>query len=413
MMRLSLSVFCAVWLFSVCANATEPHWNQIHGPNHDNKSFSTGIARSWSKEGPPLLWKIENLGAAYSNLAFFDKTMYTMGDVGGKCLLFSLDAKTGNTNWAVAVGRAGNPGQRNGPRATPVTDGQRVFAYGQYGDLLCVDAKTGEKIWSKNVVEDWGAKFANVWGYSTSPILDGEQLVLPIGGEEGTLIAFDKDGKVIWRSKELKDGAPYPPVVPAVFGGVRQYLLFSNSGLYGVEAASGKILWGAERPSVRPVCTVPVVKDDLVLIHSADELGTNIYRISKQGDQFAVEQVFEDQTIKNLHRGNILVGNHVYFNADGNFTCMDITTGEVAWTVRSIVKFSLTYVDGLLILRSEMGDGPVVLVEPSPEGYKEKGRFDRPERTDFESWTYPIVVNGRLYLRDQHILFCYDLMPSR
>ena len=406
--------FCvALPILFATGNAGEPDWNQFLGPNHNNKSFSTGIARSWSEEGPPLLWKIDHLGAAYSNLAFFGKTMYTMGDVGKECFLFSLDAETGDTHWAVVVGKSGNPGQRNGPRATPVTDGQRVFAYGQYGDLLCVDAETGKKIWSKNVAEDWGAKFANVWGYSASPILDGEQLVLPIGGEGGTVIAFDKNGNVIWRSAELTDGAPYPPVVPAVFDGVRQYILLSNSGLYGMDASNGKILWGTERPSVRPVCTPAVVKDDLVLVHSADELGTNIYRITKRDEKFAVEQIFEDRTIKNLHRGNILIGDYVYFSADGSFTCMDITSGKIAWAVKNVVKFSPTYVDGLLVLRSEAGDGPVVLVEPSPVGYKELGRFDRPERTDFDSWTYPVVVNGRLYLRDQHILFCYDLMPNR
>lgn len=391
--------------------AAEPNWNQFRGPNHDNKSFTTGIAKTWPEEGPRLLWKKDDLGQGYSHLSFFDDWMFTAGDIGEQCLLIAMDRHTGERKWASVIGRSGVVGRYFGPRATPSVDGKHVFAYGQYGDLLCVEMATGKEVWRLNAERDWGGKFMNNWGFSSSPILDDERILLPVGGQGGTLVAFDKDGKTLWRTKSLKDNAPYCSIVPAVLGGLKQYLLFTGTGLYGVDVKNGAILWGTDRPTDRPVCSDPVYKDDVVLVSSAYRMGSYGYRVTKKGDAFSAEEIYRDTRLLNHHGGMILHGDHVYMTSERNLACMEIRTGKVLWENRSVGKGSLTFVDGHLIVRSESGDGTVALVEANPEKYVEKGRFDQPDRSDKNSWTYPMIVDGRLYVRDQNVLLCYDLRP--
>ena len=404
-------------LFFLCLTAAsvgaEPDWNQFRGPNHDNKCFTTGIAKAWPKGGPKLLWKIDDLGQGYSNLSFFGDTMFTMGDIGDECLLIAMDRSTGQRKWTAVVGDSGVVGRYYGPRSTPAVDGKRVFGYGQYGDFVCVDMETGKEIWGGDVVADLGGRYMNNWGYASSPIFDtvnGEELVLvPVGGDGGTLIAFKKDGKQAWRTKDLKDPAPYMSIVPATLVGKKQYLLFTGSGLYGVDPDGGGILWGTDRPSSRPVCSDPVFLDDIVLCASAYNMGANAYRISKDGEKFKADQVYADSKLLNHHGGIVLHDGHVYMTGERSLFCVDLKTGKIAWENRSVGKGSVTFVDDHLIVRSETGDGAIALIEATPLEYREKGRFDQPDRSDKNSWTYPVVVDGKMYLRDQNVLLCYEL----
>lgn len=408
-----MNVFAKTLGLFICLSfvlqAEEPNWNQFRGPNHDNHSFSTDIVKSWPKEGPKLLWKIDNIGEGYSNVSFFDDMMFTMGDVGDDCFLFALDKKTGKEIWKSAVGDAGTVGRYIGPRATPAVDGERIFAFGQFGDFVCFDMKTGKELWGGNVAKELGGRYMSNWGFSSSPIFDDDLVLLPIGGEDGTLVAFHKDGQRAWRTGGLKDGAPYSSIVPAVFSGKKQYLLFTGTGLYGVDAKDGAILWGTDRPSERPVCSDPVFKDDIVLIASAYNIGANAYKIAEKDGKFSAEQVYADPKLLNHHGGMILVGDHVYMTGEKDLFCVNIKTGETVWRDRSVGKGSVSYVDGHLIVRSEKADGQIALVEATPEEYREKGRFDEPEGTDKHNWPYPVIVDGKMYVRDQNLLYCYDL----
>ncbi|MDR2115199.1 MAG: PQQ-binding-like beta-propeller repeat protein [Planctomycetaceae bacterium] len=408
---ISRLIFVLTLLFSVlCTSfAEEPNWNQFRGPNHDNKSFSTGIAQSWSEGNPKLLWKIDDLGEGYSNLSFYGNTMFTMGDIGENCFLFALDKTTGKKIWSTLVGKSGSVGRYFGPRSTPAVDGQFVFAYSQFGDFICVDMKTGKEIWGGDVVEQLGGKYMNMWGFASSPIFDGENVLVPVGGEEGTLVAFKKDGKRAWRTKNLKDDAPYSSVVPAEIEGKKQYLLFTLSGLYGIEPSNGDILWRTVRPMERPVCSDPVYKDGVALVSTAYNVGSHGYKITKKDENFVTEEIYADKELQNHHGGIVLVGDYAYFTTNRNLVCLEMKTGKIVWQNRSVGKGSVTYVDGHLIVRSEAGDGTIALVEATPETYKEKGRFNQPNRSDKNSWTYPVIVDGKMYIRDQNVLLCYDL----
>jgi outer membrane protein assembly factor BamB len=396
------------------AAAAEPDWNQFRGPNHDNHSFTQGIKKQWDDNGPKLLWKIDTLGTGYSNLSFHGGTMYTLGDIKGKCRLLALDKNDGKEQWSMEIGAAGAPGGFGGPRSTPAVDDKYVFAFGQFGDFVCVDKATGKEIWGGNVKDELGGKAQNIWGYASSPIFDNGNVILPVGGKNGTLVAFAKNGQRIWRSSKLQDDAPYCSAVPVEIGNVKQYLLFTLSGLYGVDVKNGDVLWSVNRYKDKPVCSDPVYKADTgtngtAFVSSHYEMGANGYAIKQTGGKFSAQEVYADQQLPNHHGGIVLVGDYIYFTNQRELVCLEIKTGKVAWKNRCVGKGSVSFVDGYLIVRSEVGDGEIALVEAKPAKYVEKGRFVQPDRSDKNSWTYPVIVDGKMYIRDQNVLLCYEL----
>ena len=411
---------CVLSLFSCVTLAQEPDWNQFRGPKRDNHSFSTGIAKSWSEGGPKLLWQINTIGNGYANVSFFGDMMFTMGDVGDQCFAFALERNTGKEIWKQPIGKAGRGlqgdgskeggNQSSGPLGTPACDGETVFVCSQYGDFVAFTMKGGKELWRKNIFKDLGAFLMGGWGFSPSPVLDGDKVLLQIGGNAGTLAAFDKSGKLLWRTDWLKDEAAYTSPIPVEIGGVRQYLLLSSEHLAGV-STDGKRLWEADFPGKTAVCSDPVLCGDVVIASCHYGVGTYFYRVTKEGNNFKDVTSFNGpvQSLICHHGGMVAVGDHFYFLTNNNLACVESKTGNTVWENRCVGKGSLTYVDGVLILRSERGDGTIAMVEASPSGYKELGRFDQPDRSDKNSWTYPVVVNKKLYLRDQNVLFCYDL----
>lgn len=402
-------------------------WNQWRGPDHDGIPKETGLLKSWPDGGPKLLWRQNHLGGGYSNFSFSGGKMFSLGDRDGSCFLYALDEKDGKELWSLKVGAAGAT-QGNGfpgPRCTPATDGKLVFAMGQFGDFVCADAATGKEFWRCDVTKELGGhvmlnrgETGIHWNYAVSPILDGNRVVMPIGGKNGTIVAWEKSEKgpkILWRSKELTDAAPYSSAVPLDFGGVRQYLIFTDQRLAGLEAETGKLLWQIDRPGKVAICSDPVYLKDgdacYIIVSSAYNVGAHGFKLSAANGKFSVEQIYEDSKLQNHHGGIVEVGGHFYFLTQRECVCVDPKTGKTLWNNRSVGKGATMAVDGRLILRSEAGDGEIALVEPSPEGYKEISRFAQPDRSDKNSWVYPTVRNGRLYIRDQGLLLCYDLKP--
>jgi outer membrane protein assembly factor BamB len=423
---------CALSLFTLGAFAQESNWNQFRGPNHDNFSASTGLANSWGEGGPKLLWQVETLGIGFSNLCIYGGQMYTLGDVGDQCFVFALESKTGKDIWKQPIGKSGTgraaggaqaANNSVGPLGTPACDGETVYALSQYGIFAAFDAKDGKERWRKDIVEELGANIMAPWAYSTSPILDGDKILLQIGGKDGSLAAFDKTGKMLWVTKELQFPSAYTSVVPLEIGGVKQYLLLTGSlsgpsqrdagfpsALAGISPADGKVLWQTDFPGKVAVCSDPVLCGDVVMASCGYNVGSGFYRISKEGNAFTATQIHFDQSLISHHGGIVAVKDHFYLLADKRgLVCVEAKTGNIAWENRSVGKGSLTYADGKLILRSEIDDGTMAMVEATPEGYKELGRFDQPERSGKSSWTYPVIVDGKMYIRDQGLLLCYDL----
>lgn len=388
-------------------------WPQWRGPNRDGKSAETGLLKSWPAGGPPLVWKITGLGAGYATVAVAKGVIYTAGDLGEDNYVLAFREKDGTPLWKARLGKAGAPGWGGfaGVRGTPTVEGDRVFAIGQYGEIAAFDAATGKELWRRDFVQDFGGKLPE-WGFSESPLVDGEHLIFTPGGEAGALVAVNKrTGETVWRTGEFKDEAQYASVVRAVLAGEPQYVQLTMASVVGV-SPTGKVLWRADRKGATAVIPTPVVSGDFVYVTSGYNIGCNLFQVTRQGEAFTVTEVYRNRVLANHHGGVISVGDYIYGHDDRRgWTCQNLKTGEAVWQHEDgMGKGACVYAEGHLVLREEKKKGSrIALIEASPAGYKEKGVFEQPEPSGKEAWPHPVIANGRLYLRDQDLLLCYNL----
>jgi outer membrane protein assembly factor BamB len=411
----------AVLLALIPPTPPDPEWSgQWRGPNRDGLSPETGLLKQWPSGGPSLAWKATGVGIGFSGLSAGGGRIFTMGDVTDACFLFALNPADGKVAWKLRVGAhhlGKDPAKVDekypGPRATPSTDGTLVFALAPGGELVCATAADGKEKWRKHLRTDFGGRVGG-WRYSESPLLDGDLIVCTPGGSKGAVLALKKEtGEPVWQSKEFTDAAEYASLVPVEIGGVKQYLVLTKPHVAGIAAKDGKLLWQADRPAAAKtpaVCPTPVHKDGIVFASSGYGVGSNAFRITATGDQFKAEEIYAGKEMENHHGGMILVGDHLYGLHDrGHMVCLDFKTGQEAWRGKSVGKGSIAYADGHFVVRSEEGKGQIALVEATPSGYKEKGRFDQPDRSSHRSWPHPVIAGGKLYIRDQDVLLCYDI----
>lgn len=401
-------------------------WPQFHGPALDSICREEGLLQAWPEGGPKLLWTKEGLGRGYSTISIADGKFYTMGDradVSGAETQFVLafDLKSRKELWATPVGP---PHSDGGPRSTPTVDGDLLYAIGTDGDLVCLETDTGSVCWKRSFVEDFDGKFMVVWKFSESPLVDGDRLICTPGGPDAMMVALNKrNGEVIWKcampdiGEKGADGAGYSSPVVAEICGVRQYIQILGRGVIGVEAATGRFLWGYN-PIASTVANItrPVVRGDYVFVTTAYNVGSALLKISSDGDAFQADEVYflKGREFQNHHGGVILLGDYIYGGHGGNRgdpACIEFGTGEIAWKERAPARGSaaVLYADGHIIFRYDRGE--VLLIEASPEAMKIKGRFTAVE-DDGPAWPHPVIHQGKLYLRHSNLLVCYDLRQS-
>ena len=392
-------------------------WPQWRGAKRDGISTETGLLERWPEEGPPLAWKATEVGTGHSSVSVAGGRVYTMGDGPDGSYVHALDEQSGKHLWSTKLGKAGGGEDRDpnrtGARCTPTVDGNNLFVLGQYGELACLTTD-GKEVWRADLVGDYGGR-VNRWAYAESPLVDGEKVIVTPGGAKGTMLALDKSsGKPLWQSKGWTEAAHYSSPIVATIGGVRQYVQQTEKSVAGVAADDGRLLWKADRPEGRvAVIPTPIEKDGLVYVAAGYGVGCHGFKVTPPaagGGKFSVEQVYASKDMKNHHGGVILFGEHVYGTNDpGILTCMEFKTGKVAWSDRSVGKGAIVIADGRIYLRGEQSPGRVALVEATPEAYKEVSTFTPPDASGRSTWPHPVVANGKLYLRDQDVLLCYDV----
>jgi len=399
-------------------------WPQFRGPGRDGVSPDTGLLDEWPEGGPPLLWEREGLGRGYSSVSIAAGRLITMGDraEGGGAesqLLIAIDLATRKDLFTL---RIGPPHEEGGPRSTPAIDGDRVYAIGTEGDLVCVRIETGDPVWRKSFASDFGGAMMSGWKYSESPLIDGDRLICTPGGKDAMIVALDKrTGATIWTcavpplGEKGKDGAGYSSIVAAEIRGVRQYVQIIGRGAVGIEAATGRFLWGYNRIATE-VANIPsaIVTGDYVFVTASYGTGSALLEIRREGDAFRAEEArfFGASAFQNHHGGVVLVANHIYGGHGQNAgapTCLDLATGEVAWKAKAPARGSAStaYADGHVIFRYDRG--LVVLAGADPKSFRVKGRFTPPSLGEGPAWSHPVVCDGRLYLRHGDRLACYDL----
>jgi outer membrane protein assembly factor BamB len=390
-------------------------WSQFRGPKRDGHSHESGLLKEWPEGGPPLVWQVTDIGDGYSAPIAADGRVYIMGNNGpDNEFVQARDAKNGAIIWSHKIGKVGNPEQRPpypGARSTPTLVGDRLYVFGSDGDLACLEAATGNAVWQKNVRKDFGGEYGE-WAYSESPLVDGNVVVVTPGGAKATMLAVNKsNGEVIWEAPfEEADEAGYASVVVANIGGVKQYVQFLQKGLVGVDAATGKLLWRYEKTGANSPANIPtpVVKGDLVY-SAAGRTGGGLVRIKAENGEFTPEEVYFEGNLPKAIGGTVLVDDYLY-GTSSTLMCVEFATGDVKWQDRSIGAASVCYADGNLYLHGENGD--VALVAATPEEYQEKGRFSppgQPDRGDGKAWSYPAIADGKLYISDNGVLWCYDI----
>jgi outer membrane protein assembly factor BamB len=395
-------------LLSASLRAAAFDWPQWRGPDRSGVSRETGLLKSWPAGGPKRVWLFENAGHGYSGPAIVDGKLYTLGTRGRSEILLVLDAATGKELWATNLGGILDDDRGDGPRGTPTVDGDRVYALTGPGILACVSATDGKVLWQVTM-RSLGGSVPN-WGYSESVLVDGNRVLCTPGGSRGTVAALDKmTGKLLWQTKGFTDAAHYSSIVPAQINGTPQYVQRTERSIVGIAVNDGKLLWEADFQGRTAVAPTPIVRGNEVYVTAGYGAGCKLVRIVPGREPATI---YENKVMKNHHGGVILVGDYVYGHADSGWVCQDFKTGAEVWNQRALGKGAVGYADGMLYCLDERS-GTVALVDASPAGWKEHGRFT-PEpqsriRSEGAIWTHPVVSNGKLYLRDQEMIYCYDV----
>jgi outer membrane protein assembly factor BamB len=399
---------------NVASSAATSDWPQWRGPNRTDVSREPGLLKTWPEGGPKRVWLFENAGLGYSGYAIVGDKLFTMGLREGGEHLIAVQANTGKELWSARMGEVLKNNWGDGPRGTPSVDGDRVHAMSGRGNLICANAADGRIVWQR-AMKDFGGSTPG-WGYTESVLVDGDKVVCTPGGRKGAIVALDKNtGEIIWQSTDFTDPAHYASIIAASHGGKRQYIQLTEKHVAGVGAADGKLLWSADWPGSTAVIPTPIFHDGQVYVTSGYGAGCMALKI---GENNAVNGVYTNKVMKNHHGGVILVDGYLYGYSDGpGWVCQDFKTGQEVWAEKKALgKGAVAYADGMLYCLAE-NNGTVVLVEASPKGWKERGRFKLDPQTTQRSsqgkiWTHPVVTGGRLYLRDQELLSCYDVKAN-
>jgi outer membrane protein assembly factor BamB len=465
----SVLVFAGCVLATLAPFAPAADWPQWQGPDRNAVSKETGLLKEWPKGGPPLAWKVKGLGGGDGAPSVAAGRIFGMGNRDGDEAVWALSETDGKTVWTQRLGpavRQKMPQGREGPGCTPTVDGDRLYVLGMGGDLACLRVADGKILWQRRLTRDFGGQVPT-WSYRESPLVDGDKLICTPGGKDATLVALNKmTGETIWKSK-LPDtpdtpdtpgaagaggnprrdpgrpggpggpggrrgfgggrggfggpgsGAAYASAIAVDFDGQREYVQLTAKALVGVAASDGKFLWRYDRAAngAGINCSTPLYHDGLVFAASAYGAGGALLKLTRDaGGAVKAEEVYFTRKMQNHHGGMIVHDGSLYGANGGNeggfLVCIDFPTGKVLWDQRSAddpraLKGSVALAGGRLYYRNE--NGPMLLIEPNAREYSERGSFDQPDRSDRPAWSHPVIANGKLYLRDQDVLLCYDV----
>ncbi len=382
-------------------------WPQWRGPDRTGVSAEIGLADEWPEEGPPVKWRIEDLGEGFGAVAVVGERLYVQGTRGRESVVFARDVATGRLLWERVLGSRLRQNKGNGPRSTPTIVGEDLYVLNGMGELARLRVGDGSVRWQFNMLDRFSSSNPR-WGISESPLVDGDRLYVMPGGRRGAVVALDRrTGETVWRSSDLGDRASYSSLIVADVGDVRTLLGFTQAAGVGLRAEDGKLLWRYRAPanSTANVAT-PIYSDGLVFYTSSYGVGGGALRLRPAADGIETEEAYFAANLQNHHGGVVLFDGHLYGFFGQVLVCADFKTGEIKWRARSVGKGSLTVADGKLFLLGERQR--VGLAEATAAGYREKGQFRIASRGE-PSWAHPVVVAGTLYIRDQNVLTAYDV----
>jgi outer membrane protein assembly factor BamB len=429
--------FFVVAIFALCipllaADIPGPtDWPQWRGLDRTGISKETGLLKTWPKDGPQKVWTAKGLGGGYGSPIVVAGKVYGLGKIDGKECVWCLNEKDGSEVWSKPFASGNVGGYGEGPRCTPTygsdpTNGGLIYAVGVSGDLVCLKADSGSELWSKNYGKDFGGRMMSGWGFSESPLIDGDKLICTPGADTAAIVALNKStGEAIWKSAVPKcGGAGYASLIKATVGEVPMYItvLGKSGGVVGVHADTGKELWRYTKIN-NGTANIPTVifRDDHVWCSTGyGDGGSALLKLTADGkDKVTAKEVkYYDKSLQNHHGGMVLVGDYVYFGANhgqGYPSCVDFKTGEIMYHLNKSLgggggSAAVAYADGMLYYQYQ--NGQVVMLNATPDESKLKvaGSFMVPDPVkNVAKWAHPVIANGMLFVRDQDKLHCYNI----
>ena len=384
----------------------EPAWPQFHGPRRDNLSTETGLLKQWPEGGPRRVWTAQGLGHGYATVSIARGMMYTSGNIGGKTVITALDL-AGRTLWQVENGKAWEEPQ-GGARGTPTIDGEHLYHENPYGDVVCLEAKTGKKVWGLSLLERFPSK-PPTWGLAESLLMDGDRVICCPGGSETAVVALDKrDGRTLWKSPSAGDLAGYASPALAEHQGLRMIMTLTSKAMIGVNADTGDLLWRFEHATpFDENILMPLFHDGHVFVCTRTT-GSVLLRIDASGGKASVTPVWRSTDLDNQHGGVVLVDGYLYGSCLGpRWVCLEWKTGRTMYDAPGVGKGSVTYADSMLYTLSE--EGRMGLVKATPAGHDLVSEFRIPKGGEGPSWAHPVVCGGRLYIRHGEFLYAYEI----
>jgi outer membrane protein assembly factor BamB len=379
-------------------------WSQWRGPDRTGVSSETGLAPRWPEAGPSELWR-KPLGEGFSGIIVAAGRLYTQFSSGGDAFVASLSAADGSEIWRVRTGASFKDSYGNGPRATPTLDGGVVYALSASGDLVAVGAADGGVRWKLDLRESFGAKRPQ-WGFSGSPLIEGDLLIVNAGGDAGrSILALDKKtGKLGWSARADKAG--YAAPIAMTVAGVRQVLVFVGDKIVSLNPTNGATYWELGWKTDWGVnATTPILLEgDRVFLSTGYEKGAVMLKLRKEGDGVVAEELWRNRELRNKFSSSVLYGGMLYGFDEGTLKCVDPDKGTTLWRQRGLGHGSLFAVDGMLVVLSDRGK--LVLATATPEGYVELGAV---QAFKTKTWTVPTLAGGRLYIRDEKEIAAFDI----
>ena len=414
-LRIGAALVCGVCAGIVrVADAAAPSWPRFHGPRGDNISTETGLLKKWPEGGPKLLWAAEGIGHGYAGVTIAEGMIYTAGDVDKLNVITAIDMD-GRIQWRFENGSAWRGSGPRGARGTPTIDGKRLYHENAHGDVVCLEAKTGGKIWGLNIAKEFGGRSGG-YSYAESLVIDGDRVIC-CPGLAAAMVALDKKtGHTIWKSPSSGERAGYATPILAEHQGLRMILTMSNKSLIGVNADTGDLLWRFEHYVPRYVanCVTPIYHEGHVFISGGYGKGSVLLKINVKGKKATVEPVWRTKDLDNRHGGVILLNGYLYgashWSNKGKWVCLDWRTGQMMYAERGVGEGSLTCAEGMLYTLSERRR--VGLVRPAPAAHEVISEFEIPQGGKGPTWAHPVICGGRLYIRHSDRCYAYDVRAS-
>lgn len=394
--------------FSLPASAQWPQWG---GPNRDFISDATGLADQWPEQGPKQVWS-RDLGDGYSAIVVDQGHLYTMYRDGKEEVVVALEADTGKTVWEhryqAVIPDEFDKSHGVGPRSTPTTHNGKVYTTGAYGQMYCLDAKSGKPVWSHNLVKDFGAK-QPYFGFASSPVVYKETLIASVGGEGVGMIAFDlNSGSVIWKKHDFVNTYSSPIIINV--SGEDQVVLLVDREIVGLKPTNGNIRWRHEHVNQwkTNISTPLWTKGNLLYVTSGGDAGSRVLKLTRGGNKIYVKEVWANRKVGVGQSNVILVGDTLYggagHGASSHIAALNLKTGDAPWKERGYTNPQMIYADGKIIVLDE--SGKLTLATPSADGLKVLSSAQ--VFTD-KAWTIPTLVGTQLYLRNGETIQALDI----